>query len=85
MRAEGIAKRAKKSFYFHPMMKVREVVALLESNGWILVRTKGSHRQFKQTGRIEIVTVPGNSGDELAPGTLQSILKIAGLKRKKPK
>lgn len=63
------------------MMKVREVVRLLESNGWVLVRTRGSHRQFKRPGQPEVVTVPGNSGDELAPGTLQSILKIAGLKR----
>ncbi|MCE9584213.1 MAG: type II toxin-antitoxin system HicA family toxin [Planctomycetes bacterium] len=64
-------------------MKVREVVRLLESNGWVLVRTRGSHRQFKRPGQAAVVTVPGNSGHELAPGTLQSILKVSGLKREK--
>lgn len=61
-------------------MKVREVVRLIEQDGWQMVRTRGSHRQFKHPDKPGLVTVPGNPGDELAPGTLNSILKQAGLK-----
>jgi len=46
-----------------------------------LARTRGSHRQFKHPGKPGLVTVPGNLGDELAPGTLNSILKQARLKK----
>jgi len=61
-------------------MKVREVVQLLERNGWRETRSKGSHRHFKHPYRASLVTVPGNDGKELAPGTLNAILKKAGLK-----
>ena len=61
-------------------MKVREVTRLIEQDGWQLVRTKGSHRQYKHRGKPGLVTVPGKPGYELAPGTLNSILKQAGLK-----
>jgi predicted RNA binding protein YcfA (HicA-like mRNA interferase family) len=61
-------------------MKVREVVRLLENSGWRLIRTRGSHRHFKHPDRPGLVTVPGNDGKELAPGTLNAILKSAGLK-----
>jgi predicted RNA binding protein YcfA (HicA-like mRNA interferase family) len=61
-------------------MKVREVVQLLERNGWRETRSKGSHRHFKHPDRAVLVTVPGNDGKELAPGTLNAILKKAGLK-----
>jgi predicted RNA binding protein YcfA (HicA-like mRNA interferase family) len=58
-------------------MKVRE---LLQADGWFLVRTKGSHRQFKHPRKKGLVTVPDKPGDELALGTLNSILKQAGFK-----
>lgn len=61
-------------------MKVREAVRLLEVGGWYQVRTKGSHRQFKHPTKRGLVTVPGRPGDDLASGTLNSILKQAGLK-----
>lgn len=61
-------------------LKVREVIALLQRNGWIEVRVKGSHRHFRPPQRREVVTVPGNEGKELAPGTLNAILKKAKLK-----
>jgi len=61
-------------------MKVREVVSLLEKRGWVEMRSKGSHRHFKHPSRPFVVTVPGNGGKELAPGTLNAILKKAGLK-----
>lgn len=61
-------------------MKVRDVIKLIEQEGWYLTRTKGSHRQFKHFAKPGLVTVPGKPGDELAPGTLDSLLKQAGLK-----
>ena len=62
-------------------MKVREVIRLLESNGWRLAVTRGGHRQYKHTAKRGRVTVAGHPNDDLAPGTLNSILKQAGLKR----
>jgi predicted RNA binding protein YcfA (HicA-like mRNA interferase family) len=44
------------------------------------MRSKGSHRHFKHPEQAYLVTVPGNDGKELAPGTLNAILKKAGLK-----
>lgn len=61
-------------------MKVRVVIQQLEKDGWYLVRTRGSHRQYKHPTKKGLVTVPGNLNDELAPGTLNSILKQAGVK-----
>lgn len=61
-------------------MKVREIVRLLEQHGWYLVRTKGSHAQYKHPERRGLVTVPGRPNDELARGTRSSILRQAGLK-----
>jgi predicted RNA binding protein YcfA (HicA-like mRNA interferase family) len=61
-------------------MKVREVIRLIERDGWYHVGTRGSHRQFKHGKKVGRVTVPGNLGEELAPGTLNSVLKQAGLK-----
>ena len=61
-------------------MKVREVLALLESDGWYLVRTRGSHRQFKHPTKPGTVTVAGKPSLDLPPGTLNSILKQAGLR-----
>lgn len=61
-------------------MKVREVIRIIESDGWYQVRMKGSHRQFKHDAKIGLVTIPGKLKDDLAPGTLSSLLKQAGLK-----
>ncbi len=61
-------------------MKVRDVIKLIEQDGWYLARTRGSHRQYKHSSKRGLVTVPGKPGDDLAPGTLDSILKQAGLK-----
>jgi predicted RNA binding protein YcfA (HicA-like mRNA interferase family) len=62
------------------MMKVRDVIRLLEREGWFLVATRGSHRQYKHPVRRGRVTVAGKPSDDLAPGTLNSILKQSGLK-----
>jgi predicted RNA binding protein YcfA (HicA-like mRNA interferase family) len=61
-------------------MKVRELIHLIEHRGWVDIRSKGSHRHFNHPNHPHLITVPGNRGKELAPGTLQSILKKAGLK-----
>jgi predicted RNA binding protein YcfA (HicA-like mRNA interferase family) len=62
-------------------MKVRDLIRLIEEDGWKLVRTRGSHRQFRHMTKSGLVTIAGKANDELAPGTLNSILKQAGLKR----
>lgn len=54
---------------------------MLHDDGWHLVATKGSHRQFKHDSKPGRVTVPGKPSDDLAPGTLNSILKQAGLQK----
>lgn len=64
-------------------MKVREVMRLLNDDGWYQVAVRGRHRQLKHPTRPGRVTVPGKPGDSLAPGTLNSILKQAGLKETK--
>ena len=62
-------------------MKVRDVVRLLESNRWRMVRQKGSHRAFRHPTKPMVVTVPGNWNDDLPIGTLKSILRKAELKQ----
>ncbi len=61
-------------------MKVRVVLRLLKDDGWVLKRNRGSHRQFKHPTKLGTVTVSGKPGIEVPPGTLNSILKQAGLK-----
>jgi predicted RNA binding protein YcfA (HicA-like mRNA interferase family) len=61
-------------------VKVREVIKLLEEDGWILARTTGSHRQFKHPSKPGTVTLSGKRNVDVPPGTLNSILKQAGLK-----
>jgi predicted RNA binding protein YcfA (HicA-like mRNA interferase family) len=61
-------------------MKVGEVLRLLRDDGWYIVATKGSHRQFKHPIKLGRVTLAGKFSDDIAPGTLNSILKQASLK-----
>jgi predicted RNA binding protein YcfA (HicA-like mRNA interferase family) len=62
-------------------MKVRELLRRLHDDGWFLAATRGSHRQLKHPLKPGRVTVAGKANDDLAPGTLNSILKQAGLRR----
>ncbi len=64
-------------------MKIRDILKLIEGDGWYLVVTKGSHRQYKHPSKPGRVTVAGHPGDDLAPGTQNSILKQAMLKEGK--
>jgi predicted RNA binding protein YcfA (HicA-like mRNA interferase family) len=61
-------------------MKIREIIRIIENDGWFLVRTRGSHRQYKHLEKKGLVTIPGRPNDEVAPGTLNSIKKQAGIK-----
>lgn len=63
-------------------MKVKELIELLEADGWFLVRTKGSHRQFHHRSKKGTVTVAGKPSVDIPPGTLNNALKQAGLKEK---
>ncbi len=54
---------------------------MLKADGWYLKRTRGSHGQYAHLDKKGVVTVPGHPSDELAPGTLNSIMKQAGLKK----
>jgi predicted RNA binding protein YcfA (HicA-like mRNA interferase family) len=60
-------------------MKIREVMKLIEADGWYLVATRGSHRQYKHPAKPGRVTIAGHPADDLAPGTLNSVLKQAQL------
>lgn len=62
-------------------VKVADLIRLLEQDGWRLVRTKGSHRQVKNASKPGAVTVAGKPSLDVPPGTLNSILKQAGLKK----
>jgi len=64
-------------------VKFRDLVEMIEHDEWTLVRTKGSHRQFKHSCKPGTVTVAGKPNLDVPPGTLNSILKQAGLKGRK--
>lgn len=60
-------------------MKVGEVIKRLEEDGWVPVRLRGDHRNFKKEGNPFIVTVPGQVRDEVSPGVLSDIRRKTGL------
>lgn len=62
-------------------MKVRDVLKWMEEDGWYIVATKGSHRQYKHPRKAGRVTIAGHPSHDLAPGTLNSILKQAQIKK----
>jgi predicted RNA binding protein YcfA (HicA-like mRNA interferase family) len=64
-------------------MKVREVIRLIERDGWYHVRTSGSHRQYHHATKPGTVTIAGKPTVELPPKTLASVLRQAGLKGKR--
>ncbi len=58
--------------------KVKEIIKMLEADGWFLLETKGSHRQFKHQTKKGRVTVNGKPSDTLDQELLNSIFKQAG-------
>jgi predicted RNA binding protein YcfA (HicA-like mRNA interferase family) len=61
-------------------MKVRDIIRMIERDGWVLARTRGSHRQYRHSSKTGTVTIAGHPSDEIHPKTESSILKQAGLK-----
>jgi len=61
-------------------MKIRDLIKLIEADGWQQTRTRGSHRQFRHPTKNGTVTIAGKPGSDIPPGTLASIIKQAGLK-----
>lgn len=66
-------------------MKIRDIIKLIEKDGWYLVNQVGSHKQFKHPRKSGRVTIAGHPSDDIAPGTLNSILKQAELEGGKRK
>jgi predicted RNA binding protein YcfA (HicA-like mRNA interferase family) len=60
-------------------MKTRDLIKRLESDGWVHVRTRGSHRHFRHPTKPGTVTVAGKPSIDVPIGTLKAILKQAGL------
>jgi len=63
-------------------MKVRDIIKLIEEDGWYLVRTKGSHRHFRHPTKLGTVTIPGHFSDTVAPKTQKSSFEQAQLEVK---
>lgn len=59
--------------------KVKAVIALLEANGWTHARTRGDHHIYVKAGEARPIPIPGKMNDDLATGTLKSILRQAKL------
>ncbi|HVB21927.1 MAG TPA: type II toxin-antitoxin system HicA family toxin [Ktedonobacteraceae bacterium] len=64
-------------------MKVRDVIKLIEADGWYQVKMEGSHRQFKHSTKRGRVTIAGHPGKEIPPETLASIFRQAQIPRRK--
>ncbi len=63
-------------------MKVRDAIKIIEKDGWFIIKTKGSHRQYKHPTKPGRVTIAGHLNHDLAPGTLGSIFKQAQIENK---
>lgn len=61
--------------------RVRDLIKQLEADGWVQVRQRGSHRQFRHPTKTGTVTVAGKESADVPTGTLNSVLKHAGLKQ----
>jgi len=62
-------------------VKVRDLIEVLADHGWVLQRQRGSHRQFKNVASMHVITVAGQTGEDVPAGTLSKILRDAGLKK----
>ena len=65
-------------------VKVREVIRILERDGWTQVRQRGSHRQFRHPEKVGRVTVSGNLGDDVPLGTLRAMFRQARIEWRRP-
>ena len=68
--------------YMPKRYKIREILSILKKDGWILLRQKGSHKQFAHPIKTGVVTVSCHSlNDDLHPKTAQSIFKQARIRK----
>lgn len=65
---------------YNDNMKIKEILKILQQDGWYQAAQRGSHRQFKHPTKVGRVTVAGKNSDDIDKGTLNSILKQAQLK-----
>ncbi len=61
-------------------MKFRQIIKVIQDDGWYLDRTRGSHKQYKHPTKPGVVTIAGKPNEDVSKGTLNNILKQAGLK-----
>ncbi len=61
-------------------ISVRQVIRALEQNGWVMVRCRGDHRQFRRKGNRYVITVAGHLHDDVPAGTLKNIERLSGLR-----
>lgn len=71
-----------KFIYSVIVKKIRKVIKMIENDGWYLARISGDHRQYKHKDKTGLVTISGHLDDDIGKGTLNSVLKQAGLKSK---
>jgi predicted RNA binding protein YcfA (HicA-like mRNA interferase family) len=64
-------------------VKVRELMRLVEADGWEHVRTTGSHRHYKHSSKANVVAIPGHPGDDVPLGTFEVDLESGPDWRKK--
>jgi predicted RNA binding protein YcfA (HicA-like mRNA interferase family) len=61
-------------------LKFRDVIKLIEKDGWFLVRTRGSHNVYHHPSKAgNVIIAVHNAGRDVAVGTLKAILKQAGI------
>lgn len=63
------------------VVKVRDIIRMIEKDGWFQVGTEGDHRQYKHLTKKGRVTISGHPGEDMPRGTLNSVFKQAGLKK----
>jgi predicted RNA binding protein YcfA (HicA-like mRNA interferase family) len=63
-------------------LKVRELRPVIEKDGWRLKNQEGSHRHYVHPSKPGKVTIAGEPGDDIAEGTLRSILRQAKLTKR---
>jgi predicted RNA binding protein YcfA (HicA-like mRNA interferase family) len=63
-------------------VKVRDVIKLVESDGWYYVGTVGDHRHYKHPVKKGKVTIPGHPGKDIHPAVYSSILRQAQIDKR---
>lgn len=64
-------------------MKIRDLIKMIEQDGWYYIGSRGSHRQFKHPSKAGRVTVPGKGSDDVSLLVLKSVRKQAGLEKER--